>query len=993
VRCLKRLHETSLRRGHRVWSLCVKKFLFILFLLATSLRCFSQTGQFKLLTEWDGLVSNSIRTLFQSSSGELWIGTTDGVSVYDGLKFTNYTIRDGLPSGDINCIIEDRFRQGVMWVGTNAGGVSKFSDGVFTTLRFPGGEWENRVNQIVQGDDSTLWCGTDKGLFLIKGDSVLARPYLSLELITVLVRMPGKGFYFSNGGNLWFAASPNDAPRTIAFPHPLHALITSLCPDAHGDLWLGFNDGIVVKMRNDTVRIKRKVTSSVVSLYGSRDGDMWVNNGTKLLRFSAKTFFREGSQSIDPKVGLNEGDLVAVLEDKEGQFWIGGRVKGLIKWFDRFTTKFTERMSLMSPNNTASVIGPNGHLWTIISGGILEVWKDVTLHSVVHPLKISCRALFLREPNLWVMSNDGSVREFAILGKSGSLRLVAKGKVFVPREKSPGPSICFFVDSKDRLWLGTDSSGVVVGELTGKKRVRVFGEKDGLAANSVRAIYEDSTGTIWIGTYINGLTCLRLNQDFTVIYRTYTMANGLPDNSVRSITGISGGRVLVGTRYGGIVVFSRQGLQVYSVSEGLMSDAVWSIYSCDSTIYFGTQLGLQAGTVSDTIRFDDTPRLIGMPIYACGVIRNGLLWGTTFDGVVAIDLERSKKDSFAPPITIREVLIDGQSIDRSALSHLKHDQNTISFRFTGVSLREGKDLSFKFKLFGVDKGWRKASTVGDVTYSSLGSGEYTFVAYAIGSDNLESALPATVAIKIIPPVWSHWWFIFISAALVIGVISVIVRYRIRNLLEIERIRTRIAIDLHDDIGSGLTRIALLSDVIAQKFMQPAKRKEKKSTSGEAAGDALRDVGETARELVEAMSDVVWSINPDHQTLDDVVIRLRSFAMELCEAKNVALNYSANSQTTNIELSMEVLRSMLLVAKEAVHNAVRHSQCKKLDIEISCTNEVLLKIIDDGKGFDANESFAGNGLKNMQSRAQSVGGTCTIRSFKGKGTVVEGRFPI
>jgi signal transduction histidine kinase len=243
---------------------------------------------------------------------------------------------------------------------------------------------------------------------------------------------------------------------------------------------------------------------------------------------------------------------------------------------------------------------------------------------------------------------------------------------------------------------------------------------------------------------------------------------------------------------------------------------------------------------------------------------------------------------------------------------------------------------------------------------------------------------------ITPALWREWWFITLCVLLVIAVFLFLVRSRVERLLEIERIKSRIAADLHDEIGAGLTRIAILSSVIERDLPH----KESLGPTRSQTGESVKKIGDTARDLVESMSDVVWSLELSNEPLERLVQRLRSFALEACEAKNIVLKFSVDDKIFALPFVPESARNILLCAKEAITNVVRHSGCSEADIEFTLDrNGVTLKVSDNGKGFQTPEAHTGHGLTNMKKRAEQSGGSFVMVSIKGEGTRVHATFPV
>jgi signal transduction histidine kinase len=270
---------------------------------------------------------------------------------------------------------------------------------------------------------------------------------------------------------------------------------------------------------------------------------------------------------------------------------------------------------------------------------------------------------------------------------------------------------------------------------------------------------------------------------------------------------------------------------------------------------------------------------------------------------------------------------------------------------------------------------------------------------AVSTSGKISAIPALATFTILPPIWQRWWFIALSAALVAGIVITLERLRVRRLLEIEKVRSRIATDLHDDIGAGLTHIGLLSEITRRQYQAQLAETGAPAVPNDGAahhadiGSAIERMGGVARELSAAMSDVVWSINPRHDSLAALLYRLTNFATEICKAKNISLNFAVDEKLTKIKLNPEIRRSLLLIAKEALHNMAKYSGSPSVNVKIgSAGKEISVVVEDHGAGFDSGHTRRGNGLLNMRARAEKHGGKCEIVSAPGQGTCVTAIVP-
>ena len=254
-----------------------------------------------------------------------------------------------------------------------------------------------------------------------------------------------------------------------------------------------------------------------------------------------------------------------------------------------------------------------------------------------------------------------------------------------------------------------------------------------------------------------------------------------------------------------------------------------------------------------------------------------------------------------------------------------------------------------------------------VNYAGLAAGNYRFSVRAVNRENITSRAPATFKFYILPPIYLRWWFLALGVLVMGGAGYFVYHYRVRQLLEMERMRTRIATDLHDDIGANLTRISLLSEVAKQ------------NTGNR---NLLTSIAEIARESVASMNDIVWAISPEHDHLRDLTRRMRSFAEEVFAWREIDLNFHAPD--ADLKLSVGVRRDVLLIFKEAVNNAAKHSNCSQVSIDFQCQNNRLkLSVSDNGNGFETeNVEPDGQGLRSMSRRAKALGGDLTIESNDG-----------
>jgi signal transduction histidine kinase len=307
---------------------------------------------------------------------------------------------------------------------------------------------------------------------------------------------------------------------------------------------------------------------------------------------------------------------------------------------------------------------------------------------------------------------------------------------------------------------------------------------------------------------------------------------------------------------------------------------------------------------------------------------------------------------------------------------LEPNRNQLQVEFFGLGAAAGDVLRYQYRLEGADKDWSALTEQRNVNYASLSSGRYRFVVRAVAGDGAFSQKPATVEFTILRPVWQRWWFLALASLVCAAGAYWLYRARLGRLLALERVRTRIATDLHDDIGSNLSQIAILSEVL----LRGAGRDEG------AMAKRLSLISTTANESVEAMSDIVWAINPKGDSFQNLIRRMRRFASDAFTAASIDFDFRAPDVDRHVGMDADLRREVFLFFKEAVNNVIRHSQCTRAEIEARLeADDLILRVHDNGKGFDTTQHADGQGLMSMRQRARNLAGTFEMTSAPDSGT--------
>jgi signal transduction histidine kinase len=404
-------------------------------------------------------------------------------------------------------------------------------------------------------------------------------------------------------------------------------------------------------------------------------------------------------------------------------------------------------------------------------------------------------------------------------------------------------------------------------------------------------------------------------------------------------------------------------------------------------------LDTQTGRVKLFTTADGLPQNL---VSVCKRDQRGALWFGFYQGLSRFIPEPDAPPA-PPPIFISDVKVNGSAFKKlSELGNvavenlaLASDQRQIQINFFALGFSTGETLRYQYKLGNTD--WSELSDQRTVNLS-LAPGSYRFLVRAVNAEGVSSQSPAVVSFSIAPPVWQRWWFLSLAALMIGGIAYATYRYRLTQLLKVERVRTRIATDLHDDIGASLSRMAILSEVVKQQT----------GGNGNQASRLLTEIADSARGLVDSMGDIVWSIDPRRDDLQSVIRRIRQFASDVLEAKDITWELRVPPEIEKLKLDPEERQHLFLIFKEGINNVVRHGAgTKSVSLSIHVEGRHLTgEINDDGCGFTPqqpdetrSQGRGGNGLPNMRSRAEQLGGRLEIVSSPGAGTRLTLKVPL
>ncbi len=959
--------------------------------------------QFINYTTEDGLPHAWVNDLLETRDGAYWIATDGGVCRFNpnGRATRRSTAETGkLPAGSadpmfvvndpglqeganqVNALAEDG--SGKIWCATYAG-LYRFRPAgervafEFVDVGLPRNTYRGSlVNNITLDHEGTLWIAAREGLFRRLRDGRSEHYTTAQGLPDNFVELVLQ----DRGGRWWIGTRGRGLCSLVSDPKPGRRVtadcystanglpgndVRSIFQSSSGVLWIGTIGGLsefepgAPHFRNYTSA--NGLSSAVIyKIDGDRDGNLWIgtrDNG--LMKMAGSGFVTYGSQH-----GFLTGNADAgIVEDLNRELCVITAVgaRAFIERFDGARFMATEISLPRADPRSAVWLRPGsfqdraGEWWVSTTNGFyrfpktrrvedLSRTKPHFFYDVTHGLQGSALNLIYPDArgDVWIAAeNYHQAQNYAENdlarwdSATGNLHHYLAGEPLVQLNRNAVSAVR--EDNSGNLWVGFDHGGGLVRVRNGQ-----FERLPGQAAiqGRIRQIFADHTGRVWVASTQSGL--IRIDDpasEHPQVMR-FTTAEGLSSNEIQCITEDGFGRIYLGTNRGVDRLDAVAGVSHYTWADGLAKGTVYSAYRD----------------------------------------RRGALWFLTNDGISRF-VPQPGRAYTVPPIRITGLRIMGVPQPLSQLGEtspgdlkLSPYRNEFEVEFLGIDFHPGARLRYQYRLEGIDR-WSTPADERKVHYAGLMPGAYRFQVRAISPDGTTGSVPASLFITILAPFWRTWWFISLEAAITALVLYGLYRYRLAQLLALERIRTRIATDLHDDIGSSLSQVAILSEVVRRRLGE---------TDTEINGQLSR-IANISRELVDSMSDIVWAINPAKDNLSHLSQRMREFASDVLVARDIRFEFRAAKREHELGIGAEARRQVFLIFKECVHNVVRHANCTQVEIDISVEDaRLIVRVRDNGSGFETVDAGNGNGLASIRDRARRLGGTIHVAADD-RGTAV------
>lgn len=920
---------------------------------------------FKLKSKDDSTISSySISKIITNRDGSLWIGTMDCglfyVKIDDSvkLKFIHYNLKDNYHQKDSTekIWITDLYMDNpeCLWIGTKTNGLKKLNTATGEITHYihdpnnPKSLSHNSVSSICVDSLGNIWIGT--GAETIKDGGGL----------NMFNRQTQQFIHFRH--------NPND-PNSL-FSDKVYPILI----DSKGVLWMGFppNKGIASIPVSELLNNKkpdfnlshRYQLNFIKSMYEDRVGNIWFAQFSwRLYKYDQQSnpflwFHRDEKKSNT----MSSSGVTCIYIDRSQNIWFGHQTSGLDKYnprtglYTNYLPHKNDHNSLNSEWITGIYEDEDGFLWiSTMTNGIYRM----------NPQKETFQRYGSKVGELDELKNV--IYYMILLSKTGKLWISAMGKgliLFDPLKNNvrhidinsnkieDEKVICMFEDQDGTIWIGTNEEGLygihIKNDHIGKVQHYIHNPTNlnSLSYNSVsdviRPIVVD-TNALWIATD-NGLNRFDLQtQSFSHFFEK----DGIPDNYVLKV---------LEDNQGNIWIACAIGIGRYDIKT-----RKWKSYGIGDGMPFETFGGARQNTAKS---------------------RDGQLFFSGGSGTIGFYPEQIKDNPIIPPVRLTDFKIFHESVKLDTAIQFKrtitlsHDQNAFSFEFAALNFTSPEKNKYAYKMEGFHDNWIYIGNERTANFTNLDAGEYIFRVKGSNNHGIWNETGASIVLIITPPWWATWWFRAIMFITILGIVYSIYRYRLNKALEMERLRVQIASDLHDDIGSALTKIAVHSEIIGT------------TTEKSKVVISSQKIGNMSREIITTLSDVVWSIDSRNDTVGDLIDRMRDFLETVFPAGSIHIDFQTQGLHFEQKITQTLRQNIYLIFKEAVNNAAKHSGADEIKISlINGDGKFRMEILDNGTGIETVEKHSGHhGIENMEMRAKRINGNLSINNLE-RGTSV------
>ena len=1014
----------------------------------------------------DGLSQGMIHGLDVDLKGYLWISTKDGLNRYDGNHFHVFRHdpqdTNSIASNHTRSLHIDE--RGLIWVGTNANGLDLYNPVNAEFIHFGSGPNVSAFSKIQSvtaifsepGGTVVIWDGAGEQaevLEPIPGEDAFDLNAWKVkpleEVYNVPAGMPKLDFNtmlgFGKDGALLYEneqkvyALYKDHVKEFAPPgnydhlevYPRVPSFHYFMDTRHNLYCISTGDRLVYKWDAHTESFQAWLQFPPDFLLNNQvfvdHQDRIWSNGNEISLYQTdpqRGLFQKASITRYHFVGTQPPDFSIICEDANHNLWASTSGNGILKISSR-NDKFVHQNPGLTDNLRNRLV-KNGSSF-IIDEEFTRA-DEALLRSQITANKYMKYTAYAEDSlhQLWTFIMDAQQRKYLVRVNKEDLSFVKK-KIYIKSDARYDFESSIMIDRKGMIWFGFECND-------GEAQLFRLDTSDNVQDTFVFPIkvlrnehafisdwYVDAQNVFWIGTK-QGLFSF---NPASGAWKTF-------DTDPLREDALSNGHVLticpdpkapakylwIGTDGGGLnkLDIATGTFNRYNTANGLPNNVIYAVQSdAHNNLWLSTNLGLSrfdpvteevwSFTIKDGLPGNEFNRT------EYGKTSNGRLYFSGVEGAVSFDPEDFYDVTTASPIVINRLKLSNKEVQYGAGNNSEINDNyhltgplensqQLTFPYTERMITLGFSLldftnpagnKYRYKLEGFNDEWIDAGDLNEAVFTNLNPGTYKFMVSGRNSNNVWSE-PASLQLIILPPWWATWWFRSGLALLLAAGIYGFYQYRLQQAMKIQYLRNRIAADLHDEIGSTLSSISLAGTVIQHKL-----KGQYKEVDG-----LLNKINNNTQTMMEAMSDIVWAVNTKNDRFDQILHRMRAFAVEILELKDVVVQFDVNPNVIPLQLDMQQRKNLYLIFKEVIHNAAKYAQCTNVWVSLNYTHgKLVIEVKDNGVGFEpdplhytkqigsTNETYSagrgGNGIQNMFHRAFELKGALDIQSSPGKGT--------
>lgn len=942
-------------------------------------------------TPKEGLISNMIKGIYQDSKGRIYFSSIHGLSVYDGSRFTNYTSKNGLNFDIVNCIME--MGDDSIWIVTNSSKINCLVNGKMKTV--PIKDMNIIINCLLKDDKGDLYATSEQGLYIFNKDHFSKLPLTDTSGANINFHL---SYFISVGDYLLiqrdYALLPGQKNQLYLYNKVTkkttaeQSWIFSINQAPDKRLWVSTEKNVMALDRSE-IQKGRIVLQQLPDKYShlknlgkyfahfDDDNNCWLGNQSNIL---IKANPDGNITSFTPKSGLSMFYINNILHDREGITWIATNNAGVNKLVHS-NFSFLERPYSITPPLGDIFYNKSNDKWliyTIQNSNLILVDKNKSVHyAAKNPKSID---KIIETP-------------FGIFGTSANniYQLMPKNGILY--------SELIFSDSVDNPFSSpiVDKYGNLI--VSGKRMICAIVNGKNICRKKLNQyadyVVADTAGNIWVATRGSDLVMFELNPGDPDNYLTQKLVfqKELGGISPRSIIIDKSNNIWIGTRNHGIHVFHLQHGNLIKkfmimTSSGLSDEFTYQL-ACDSNnnIWASSPLGLDKISIKNDLPVVENltkQNNIYQSVFKVVIDKNNTAWGTVSNGLIKVTPEKEHFTNYSPTVLVSIMKAGKDTIVANDKASLSHKQNNLTFYFSATSFLDEKQVMYSYRLQGGSNNqWSEPSNNSTVSFIDLRPGDYNLEIKATFPAGRYPEKVISYKFSIAPAWWQTWWLRSVVSLLVVLLLVLGFRFYYRRTLEkrmallekqqaIEKERTRIATDMHDDLGAGLSRIKFLSETIGIKKQQH-----------EPIEEDVNKIREYSHEMIDKMGEIVWALNEKNDSLSDLLSYTRAYTMEYLFQNGIECKTEMPDSFPSFFVSGEFRRNVFLTIKEALHNVVKHSQATEVILSIAVNHRLSIRLKDNGAGFDKNNiRHFSNGLTNMESRINEIGGKIEITSKNG-----------